>query len=97
MPYGAIGPFTIGRRTFCNIRKGSACTRLRFSERAFGNVSGLKWHDANGDGKYTAGEEFLEGVNIGLDLDSDGSIDEVTRRIPRHYLFHYVRPRSSGR
>ena len=56
-------------------------------------MSGLKWHDANGDGKYTAGEEFLEGVNIGLDLDSDGSIDEVTQTDSTgHYLFHYVRP-----
>ena len=94
MPYGAIGPLLpLGGEHFVTFEKDPHAQGYDFLNARFGSVSGLKWHDANADGKYTAGEEFLEGVNIGLDLDSDGSIDEVTQTDSTgHYLFHYVRP-----
>ncbi|MBT6725024.1 MAG: hypothetical protein HOB20_17470, partial [Planctomycetaceae bacterium] len=94
MPYGAMGPLLpFGGEHFVTFEKGPHAQGYDFLNARFGSVSGLKWNDANADGKYTAGEEFLEGVNIGLDLDSDGSIDEVTQTDSTgHYLFHYVRP-----
>ncbi|QDV70329.1 Serine-aspartate repeat-containing protein F precursor [Rosistilla carotiformis] len=46
----------------------------------FGNyqadISGYKWHDVNFDGAWDAGEVGLNGWEIYLDLDNDGTFDE---------------------
>ena len=68
MPYGAIALLPL-RRTFCNIRKGSACTRLRFSTRDLVVCLVLNGTMPMETGNTQLAKNF-EGVNIGLDLDS---------------------------
>ena len=49
---------------------------IDFANKAFtGEIRGLKWEDANGNGIQEANEATLEGVTIYLDLDNDNQFD----------------------
>ncbi len=41
----------------------------------YGNIEGMVWEDADGDGSQDAGEDGLSGITVFLDADYDGSLD----------------------
>jgi subtilisin-like proprotein convertase family protein len=41
----------------------------------FGEIGGLAWDDADGDGERDPGEDALSGVTLYLDLNNDGRLD----------------------
>ncbi|MFW6171053.1 MAG: S8 family serine peptidase, partial [Planctomycetota bacterium] len=66
---------TNGRHTVTINARGDTVTGKNFGNQAEdGAVSGMKWHDLDGDGEWETGEPGQEGVWIYADLNRDGLI-----------------------
>jgi VCBS repeat-containing protein len=72
---GALQPAAPGVRTV-DLAPGQHTTDLDFGNFKLGEISGMKFNDADGDGTRDTGESGLEGWTIYLDSNDNGGLDE---------------------
>jgi protocatechuate 3,4-dioxygenase beta subunit len=69
--------FPVARTWNVTVGNGETVVGVDFGnyEMQPGSISGTKWDDGDGDGKYDEGEGFVAGVTIYLDANRNGSLD----------------------